>query len=166
MLRKLQIIVLRAIIVTLTGAGFGFFTGYINSEYISWTLTSGSMAGTASNFYVFLYVFLGLITGTVSSYIFAKWYLKRLMKISFKGATWLLSTLAAVYCGIIHTTFILGLFIFTNLPSSVLNSEGRYFSLLFSVISAIVGSFGGLLLGGICSLIYVLSVNSKSIEAA
>jgi hypothetical protein len=148
----------------LTGAGFGVFAGMIyTGRDFTW---DGLMAGTVSSFYLCL----GLITGAVSNYFLAKWYLKMRMEISLKGHSkklaWLLSTLIAALCGVICTSLIHGFLVLaTKLPDmQPLDMEG-----MFPIVIAmceVIGACAGLILGGISSLVYVSSPKNKSIEAA
>ena len=141
------------VIVTLTGAGFGVFAGLLYTDDYSWT---GSMAGIVDS----IYVWSGLITGTVSGYLLARWYLKLLMKMSIKGynkkLTWFLSTLIAILCGIICTTLIHGLMILTKLSDIQWFDQDGMFP-IFITVCEIVGASAGLIVGSISSLIYVLA---------
>jgi|GEM_PF-1917452 len=135
------------IIVVLTGAGFGALTGLVYSKKF-WLV--------------------GMITGTVGSYPLAMLYLKQLAKISAKGhskkMTWLLCTIIAVICGIICTTLIHGmmtLIIVHNSDVPLSQQMDGFWSLIF-LIGEGVGAGAGLLVGGICSLIYVLSIQGKN----
>ena len=136
--------------VVLTGVGFGVLTGLAYSEIYWW---------------------VGLIAGIVTSYPLAKLYLKQLIKLSTKGhskkATWLLSTLVAVGCGVICTTVVHGIMtlIIYNPDESLMSQMDGFWSLFLSIGEAI-GACAGLIVGGICSLIYVLSIKGKNDAAS
>lgn len=126
------------IFVMLTGIGFGALTGSVYSASYWW---------------------VGAITGFVSSYLLAKLYLKLLRKMSSKGYSgtgiWLSGTLAATICGIICTVLIHGMMILITYNSNVSQTEEGFGGIILAV-GIIIGAVAGLVVGGICSLIYVL----------
>ena len=141
------------VIVVLTGAGFGTLTGFAYSE--------NPLRITAAG-----------IAGVVSSFILAKYYLFLLGKIAVKGYNrkmlWLLSTLAAIICGVICTTLIHGIMIlivvcYSKMP---LGQRTDGFWPIFLMVGELVGACAGLIVGGICSWIYVLRIMKESNETA
>jgi len=139
------------IFVVLTGAGFGVITGLAYWQTYWW---------------------VGMITGAASGFPLAKLYLKQLAKISTKGhkrtVTWLLSTFVAIICGVICTTLIHAIMIliivFCSDMSLMELTEG-FWEVIFLVGEG-VGAGAGLIVGGICSLIYVLSLKGNNNAAS
>jgi len=141
--------VLVIIFVMLTGTGFGLITGLFYSSKNYW--------------------WVAMIIGTISSYPLAKFYLMQLRKISARGHTkkviWLLSTLIAALCGIISTTLIHVpmVLILYNPDESIIRQMDGFVSIVVG-IGELIGLCAGLAVGGICSLIYVLSVRGRNSE--
>jgi hypothetical protein len=138
------------IFVVITGAGFGSLTGIGYSEHYWWG---------------------GMIAGIVSSYFLAKLYLKLLAKTSSRGhkkvAVWFSGTLVAITCGIICTTLVHGimtLIIVYNSNEPLMSEMDGFWSLVV-IVGELVGFAAGLVVGGICSLVYVLKIMDKKDEA-
>jgi len=138
--------------VVLTGIGFGALTGLAYSSESYW--------------------WVGMIAGVVSGYPLAKLYLMQLIKISTKGhnkkAIWFLSTLVAIICGVICTTLVHGimtLIIACNSDVPVTRQMDGFWSTIF-MVGELVGACAGLIVGGICSLVYVSSIMDKSNETS
>jgi hypothetical protein len=135
------------VVVVLTGICFGVLTGFAYSESYWWA---------------------GMIAGAVTSFPLAKLYLMQLRKIYTKEygrkSMWLLSTLIAVGCGVICTTVVHGVMtviIYNPEEQSLMGQMDGFWS-LFLLIGEAIGACAGLIVGGICSLVYVLSVKGKS----
>lgn len=137
------------IFVMLTGTGFGTLTGLYYSSENYWGV--------------------GMIIGAISSYPLAKFYLMQLRKISVRGHTrkviWFSSTLIAALCGIISTTLIhlVMVLICYDLDESLIRQMDGFVPIVVG-IGELIGLSAGLIVGGICSLIYVLSIKVKSDE--
>lgn len=139
------------IFVVLTGAGFGTFAGLVYSDTYWWIATT---------------------VGSTCGLFLAKLYLTTLTKLSTKGYNkniiWLLGTLTAIICGMICTVIIhvlMGIFSITLLPVTNqeldVTSDLGIFALCVA-IAQIYAIVAGLVVGGICSLIYVLLIQGKS----
>jgi hypothetical protein len=139
------------IFVILTGAGFGGFTGLVYFESYWW---------------------VGMIVGAVSGYHLAQLYLKQMIGISAmehnRKVVWLLSTLAAIICGIICTTLVHGVMLLLILCESDIPLMDRMDGLwpIVLMVGELVGACAGLIVGGICSWIYVFRITKESNETA
>ena len=151
--------------VTLVGAGFGVWAGSLYGN------AKSSPFGTAAIFGV------AVISGAIGGYFAAKLYLRSLAKMLAKGyhkfAIWLLATLIAALCGVLCTTFIHGILlvaviIMTEETLTTIFQPGEMDGLKLLIIGIVelIGAGAGLIVGAICSLIYVLSVKVKSNETA
>ncbi len=127
--------------VMLTGAGFGALTGLVYSEDYWW---------------------VGIIVGGIISFPLAKFYLRQLPKISAKGygaiLTWSLSTYVAIFCGLICTVLTHAIMMVIGLCE--FNEEVMYLidkrALLLCTVSGLIGVVAAVIVGGICSCIFVL----------
>ncbi len=142
------------IIVTLTGAIFG-----------TW---AGTLYVYRDNLHFF---FIGTILGIIGGYAAAKIYLHFLEKISIqfkKFVTWLITTLIAALCGILCTTFIHVIMLSATaiITGKPLTPQGVEFGflLLFILIAHLIGACFGLLIGGMCSLVYLKSIKADNNE--
>lgn len=148
------------VIVMLTGAGFGFLIGLCYTPNFSWI---GLLAGNVSS----IYLWIATIAGTASSYPLAKMYLKQLRNISAKRYSrkkvCSLSTIVAVICGVICTTLIHGIMTLLIVFDSEVPFQMGWLWVIVISVYEIIGALAGLIVGGICSLIYV-TVNGRSIE--
>jgi len=136
------------VFVILTGAGFGTLTGLFYSRVSYW--------------------WIGTIVGTVSGYPLAKLYLKQLVKISAKWhnrkMVWLLSTLVAIICGVICTTLVHTVMVGAMLQ--IKHSKPESLLLVVIGIAELIGACAGLIVGGICSWVYVFRIMKESNETA
>ena len=135
--------------VMLTGAGFGTWAGFAYSESVFW---------------------IGTVLGGVSGYIVAKLYLCQLTRICAKGhsklATWLKGSLIGSLCGIISTTII---HVIMALGTAIMSGKGLFslmdgFLFIAIGVAEIIGACAGLIVGGICSLVYVLKIAGTTDE--
>ncbi len=151
--------------VTLVGAGFGVWAGFLYGNAKTSTFGIAAIFGTA------------VISGAIGGYFVAKLYLSSLAKMLAKGyrkfVIWLLGTIIAALCGVLCTTFLhamlLGAMIIITeetLKTIFHPGEMEGLALLIIGIAELIGAGAGLIVGGICSLIYVLSVKVKSNETA
>ena len=147
MTKKFDIFV--TVFVVIVGTGFGLLTGLAYWENYSW---------------------VGMMAGAISSYFLAKLYLKQLIKISAKKynrkVKWLLSTLVAIVCGVICTTLAHGIMILTVVSCSKmsLGQQTDGFWPIALMIGELIGACAGLIVGGICSWIYVVRIMKESNE--
>lgn len=136
-------------LVVLVGAGFGSLTGIIYSENYWW---------------------VAAIAATVSSYPLAIIYLMQLKKISSKKLSkkisWMLSTLVAVTCGVICTTFAHGIMTLIILHNSDIPLARQMDGFWPFIVMAgeITGAAAGLILGGISGYIYIFKLIDKRDE--
>ena len=151
--------------VTLIGAGFGVWAGSLYGSAKSSPFGIAAIFGVAA------------ISGAIGGYLVAKLYLRSLAKMLAKGfhkfRIWLLATLIAALCGVLCTTFIHGMLlgtiiIITEETLTTIFQDGEMEGLMLLIIGIVelIGAGVGLIVGGICSLIYVLSVKVKSNETA
>lgn len=140
------------VFVVLTGAGFGTLTGFVYSHINNpfWIAVAG-------------------IAGALSSFILALCYLFWLEKISVKYSrfmTWLLGTVIGILSGIVCTTIVHGIMtcqLFIHTKQSPMHASDGFWSLIV-LISELVGAAAGLVVGGICSWIYVSYMMDKGHE--
>jgi len=153
------------IFVTLVGAGFGVWAGSLYGN------AKPSPIGIAAVFGI------AVISGAIGGYFAAKLYLHSLAKMLAKGyhkfVIWLLGTIIAALCGILCTTFIHGMLlgtviVITEETLTTIFHPGEMEGLMLLIIGIVelIGAGAGLIAGGICSLIYVLSLKVKSNETA
>ncbi len=132
-----RIVVLIA--VTLTGGGFGTLAGMVYSEEQYW--------------------WVGTITGGGSGIFLAWVYLRVLARFSSdytKGSRWLVGTGTAVGCGIVCTLLVHGVMILLTYDGQPpANDLGNSIYGIAVTIGLIMGAGAGLIVGGICSLIYI-----------
>lgn len=135
--------------VVSTGAGFGAWIGmfYAHRNNPIW-------------------ITVAAIAGVLSSFILAKYYLFLLGKIAAKYSrfmTWLLGTVIGILSGIVCTTIVHGIMtcqlVIHTKQSPIHAWDG--FWLLIVLISELVGVGAGLIVGGICSLVYVLKIKGE-----
>ena len=126
-------------IVVITGGGFGYLTGLVYSVSYGWP---------------------GASMGIISSFILAKLYLKQLMKLSAKGYNsvqiWFSGTLAGVVCGLICTALVHGIMMSILYTSNVRLFDQADMGGMVLAVGLITGVTAGFIVGGICSLVYVL----------
>ncbi len=125
------------IAVTFTGGAFGAFAGLVYSQHHWW---------------------VGMIVGAASGFFLARLYLEVLARISLdlhKCVQWLLGTLTAVGCGIVCTLLVHGVMILVTHGSSILANELPVPVYGIVTIGVIMGASAGLIVGGICSLVFV-----------
>ncbi len=139
------------VIVVLTGAGFGIFTGFSYSEDFFW---------------------VGGISGIIGGYIVAQLYLWLLKKISAKGLNsvviWLAGTLIAAVCGMLCTTLVHGtmtVVMYFNSQESLMHLMDGFWPIVI-IVGEIIGAGAGFIVGGICSLAYTAWVRGKRDETA
>ena len=138
------------VVVMLTGAGFGAFTGAVYSDGKLW--------------------WIGLIAGVATAFPLAKFYLWQLAKSFAKNnsriRTWLWGTFIAILCGVICTTITHGVMAMINYPNDPFSSEevpGIWPIVI--IVGEIIGAGAGLIVGGICSLVYVLGIKGEQRES-
>jgi hypothetical protein len=140
------------IFVVLTGAVFGALAGLIYSKVYFW---------------------VAAILGGIGGYLVARLYLCWLAKVSAKRdnkfVIWLLGSLVGVLCGILCTTLVHGIMagatIILTEKGLTLFTEGEGELIFYIVGAEIIGVVAGLIVGGICSLVYVKRVMGKVDEA-
>ena len=137
------------IAVVLTGAGFGLLTGLIYSEERYW--------------------WVGFMAGGVCSYPLAKFYLWQLAKTFAKAhhriLTWFWGTFVAIICGAICTAVVHGimtLIIYPDDPFASSELPGMW--PIVVIVGEIIGAGAGFVVGGICSLIYILKIKGGARE--
>jgi hypothetical protein len=139
------------IFVMLVGTGFGAYTGLV---------------------YYASYWWAGAAAGALSSYPLAKLYLKQLIKISArrqnKKVVWLSGTLMAILCGVICTTLVHGVMILVIAcnPNVSLGDVIDGLWAIVLIVGEIIGACAGLIVGGLCSSIYIARIMKESNEAA
>jgi len=140
-----------SIAVILTGAGFGAFTGAAYSNGKLW--------------------WIGLIVGVAAAFPLAKFYLHQMAKAFAKDQkrmkTWFWGVFVAILCGLICTTITHGIMLalIYNPDESLLHQMDGFW-LLFLSIGEAIGAGAGLIVGGICSLVYVLVIKGEHREIA
>ncbi|AQT67795.1 hypothetical protein STSP2_00944 [Anaerohalosphaera lusitana] len=137
--------------VMLTGGGFGWLTGLAYySDY--WAV--------------------GMVAGLISGYPLAKFYLGHLTKKSQsdgdKFYIWLSGTCNAVLCGLICTAIVHGVMIamIIMVSEKTLFQHTEGFWPLFVAVGMMFGTGAGLVVGGICTSIYVAIAKDPIREAA
>lgn len=138
------------VVVMLTGAGFGAFTGAVYSNGKLW--------------------WIGLIVGATAAIPLAILYLRQLGGSSGKGhsktATWFWGTFIAILCGVICTTVVHGVMaLIVHSPENPITSQMDGFWPIVVVVGEIIGAGAGLIVGGICSLVYVLGIKGEQRES-
>ena len=130
-------------VVMLTGAGFGVLSGLVNSAEFG---ILSPLVNSADFWWI------GMVVGAVSGFPLAKLYLRRLPEIAAKGystkVAWLLSTRVAIKCGLICT-------VVTHVIMVVIGAWSHNWLILL-IGSGLIGASAGLVVGGICSYMYVL----------
>ena len=121
--------------VTLTGGGFGALTGAVYSQDFWW---------------------VGMTAGGVSALGLAWLYLLVLSRMSPRLAglsAWVSGTFVAVGCGVVCTIVAHGamLLVLAMAGESVRGAEGVV------IIGIIIGAIAGFILGGICTLAFVVT---------
>jgi len=132
------------IFVTLIGAGFGTWAGFL----------------------YFPYVWIATILGIISGYVLSRVYLAILTKIAAKGYGKLKVALAGAItgalCGLLSTVFIHGIMILLNNIAKwedFAKGEGGIELFIAVLIGChVVGTLVGLIAGGLCSQFYILRV--------
>ena len=142
------------IFVVLTGAVFGAWAGLLYSTVYFW---------------------VAAIPGGVGGYLLARLYLRCLAKVSAKRnnkfVIWLLGSLVGVFCGVVCTTLVHGIMagatiILTEKGLTLFaENEGESVEVFYIMAAEIIGVVAGLIVGGICSLVYVKRVMGKVDEA-
>ncbi|MDH4203602.1 MAG: hypothetical protein OEV87_12020 [Phycisphaerae bacterium] len=139
-----------SIAVILTGAGFGALTGFAYSEERYW--------------------WVGLIIGAVVAFPLAKLYLwqlnKTFMKACCKKKTWFWGTFVAIICGVICTTAVHAPLAILVYPAGPFNTEIGNLVPITIIVGEIIGAGAGLIVGGVCSLVYVLKIKGNHSESA
>ncbi|MFO7907956.1 MAG: hypothetical protein ACQESR_27320 [Planctomycetota bacterium] len=142
------------IAVILVGAGFGTWTGLVYNPTLWWIAT---------------------IAGGLCGYPLARIYLRSLKNSCDKGhggpVIWVSGTFVATGCGIACTALLHAIMIMVTAYGSNVASLGELgdsrdiWPIVFFV-GVVIGAGAGFLVGGICSLVFVLSVKAPVHETA
>lgn len=138
-------------IVMLTG---GLFGAYIGSFYKGFNWSGMNFDQS--------FIWTGMTAGVVSAYPLAKLYLRRISEALSKGESkanvWSAGTFRAGFYGVICTVAIHGVMIvFTCFKGTGDLGLG----LIALSVGVFVGAVAGTVVGGICSLVYVLVIKSE-----
>ena len=136
--------------VTAVGAMFGALTGAVYASSFWWAAA---------------------IAGALCGYPLAKFYLNSLMSSSAKRhsefATWAQGTFVAILCGMACTAVLHGMMMVISYaigPSPGTELEAVSIWPIILMFGEAIGAAAGLVVGGICSLVYLFSVKASGHE--